>query len=382
MDRGKRTKYALVLSGGGFKGAFQLGAINYINKHWKRITGREDTPMHFDIVSGVSVGALNGSMVAMNKLGELNNLWINQIGKNGVSEIYTSDLIDTNNKTDKLKIKIDVAEFLERFMPSFELETKWYKKLGVLFSEKKRKKLIESAIHGVVNGFNSTTNNFKAIADNTPLKRKLFKLLDRSKIRGIFKSGFVSLNDGKYYSVNHLDYFSKTDFVNGVLASTAMPAVWPPVDKIRFNHKGTLKQTKCNVDGGVLNISPLGDVVNEINQDGSGAKWKVFVINCHNGLAGIKDMSNANIAKVISRSVYDLMMGEIFNNDVQHYLKINIIVDKYNIRTDKLKKFESVIIQPSSEFDMGNPLVGSENLISKRMKHGYEQAKIGGDLWR
>jgi hypothetical protein len=29
-----KTKYALVLSGGGFKGAFQLGALNYMKEHW------------------------------------------------------------------------------------------------------------------------------------------------------------------------------------------------------------------------------------------------------------------------------------------------------------------------------------------------------------
>ncbi|MBL7728612.1 MAG: patatin-like phospholipase family protein, partial [Dinghuibacter sp.] len=30
----QKTKYALVLSGGGFKGAFQLGALNYLKDHW------------------------------------------------------------------------------------------------------------------------------------------------------------------------------------------------------------------------------------------------------------------------------------------------------------------------------------------------------------
>lgn len=46
-----KHKYALVLSGGGFKGAFQTGALNYMRENWKTITG-EDKEMHFDIIAG------------------------------------------------------------------------------------------------------------------------------------------------------------------------------------------------------------------------------------------------------------------------------------------------------------------------------------------
>ena len=42
--------------------------------------------MHFDIIAGVSVGALNGAMMAMGKQDELNELW-DQVAKNGVGEI-------------------------------------------------------------------------------------------------------------------------------------------------------------------------------------------------------------------------------------------------------------------------------------------------------
>ena len=79
-----KTKFALVLSGGGFNGAFQVGALKYISENWKAISGL-DTPMKFDIISGVSTGAINGALVAMNELDLLHNLWINQIGKLGAS---------------------------------------------------------------------------------------------------------------------------------------------------------------------------------------------------------------------------------------------------------------------------------------------------------
>ena len=70
----KKRKFALVLSGGGFKGAFQVGALNYLKDNWNHIAP-EAGPMHFDIIAGVSVGALNGAMMAMGKQDELNELW-------------------------------------------------------------------------------------------------------------------------------------------------------------------------------------------------------------------------------------------------------------------------------------------------------------------
>ncbi len=59
-------KTALVLSGGGAKGAFQVGAEKY---------AREVKGYHWDIIAGVSVGALNGSMLAMAKYDRLFEIW-------------------------------------------------------------------------------------------------------------------------------------------------------------------------------------------------------------------------------------------------------------------------------------------------------------------
>ena len=59
-------KTALVLSGGGAKGAFQCGAEKY---------AREVKGYHWDIIAGVSVGALNGAMLAMEKYQRLYEVW-------------------------------------------------------------------------------------------------------------------------------------------------------------------------------------------------------------------------------------------------------------------------------------------------------------------
>ena len=138
MKKRKKTKYALVLSGGGFNGAFQLGAINYINDNWKKITGLSGK-MKFDLIAGVSVGSINGSMLALNKLGLLNELWLEKIAKKGVSEVYTSDFIDVNDKGDDLKMKLDIESIRKRLIPDFKIDLGIFKKLGLIFSKKKRK---------------------------------------------------------------------------------------------------------------------------------------------------------------------------------------------------------------------------------------------------
>lgn len=58
-------KYALVLSGGGARGAYEIGV-------WQALREME-IPVH--IVTGASVGALNGCLVAQNKFDEAVELW-------------------------------------------------------------------------------------------------------------------------------------------------------------------------------------------------------------------------------------------------------------------------------------------------------------------
>lgn len=64
------NKHALVLSCGGFKGAFQIGALRHLKKHWSMVNPG-NPEMKFDIVAGVSVGSLNGVLTASGQFDEL-----------------------------------------------------------------------------------------------------------------------------------------------------------------------------------------------------------------------------------------------------------------------------------------------------------------------
>ncbi len=387
--KNRKQKFALVLSGGGFNCAFQLGALNYINKNWKKITGLS-TPMKFDIIAGVSGGALNGSLVAMNELALLNDLWIYQIGKKGVSEVYTSELIDTSSKADKIKLKIDVKQLAKKLIPELKVKFGFFNKLGLIFSKQKRKEVLQSIIKEVEQSVKVNLPKYKSIADNTPLRKKLEKYLDRSKIKGTdFLCGFVSLDTGAYHGVLHNQFSSEQDFINGVIASTSIPMVWNPVKSIQFNSENGLVQSLNNVDGGVRNVTPLGDVIKLINQDKEDCDYKIIVINTNSGKPKQKDFSNKSIIEIAVRSLYEIAITEVFNNDVHHFTRVNKIVKQaeawddeialFNERNTQIKSFDAVIINPHKDIEMGSSLVANEKLINFRMLHGASMAQIAFD---
>lgn len=380
----KEKKYALVLSGGGFLGAFQLGALNYLNANWEKITGKSDA-MKFDLIAGVSVGSINGAMVAMNKLDQLNELWVERIGRKGASEIYTSDFIDTNHTGDELKMKLNLEKLKDRLVPDFKIELPIFKKLGLMFSKKKRKKIIADVLKDLGSQLKEGFKTFKSLADNTPLKEKLTKYLDKDRMDGTeFVCGYVSLDTGAYHSAVHSSFENNESFIDAVVASSCIPIVFDPIGSIDYQSSNGRIRTLNNIDGGVNNVSPLGDVVKRIANDPD-SEYKIIVINCHSGVNLAKDFTNKNIAQIAARSLYEIAFTEIFNNDVKHFLKINDLVQQakawdsevvlFDEGTRAIQSFDSIVIQPHPEMDLGNGLVANEKLIQLRLEHGRAMAK-------
>ena len=379
-------KFALVLSGGGFKGAFQIGALRYLRQNWSKVQpGSND--MKFDVIAGVSVGSLNGVLTACNEFDALEKLWLD-IGPN-VENIYTSDFIDTKNQSDQLKVRLDFKRIKDKFIPNVDLRIGLWKGLGLLLSKSRRDKFIDELLGKVEKDFTANFQNFRAIADNTPLKQRLDELVRIDKIKDcIFKCGFVSLNDGRYYSFGHNAFRSDEDFRNGILASTAMPIVWEPVGKISVlaEMERTIYQS---VDGGIRNVSPLADVIDEINNDDPLSDYTIVIINCNSGVVDYEGYEKANIAGIALRSLNDIAITEIFNNDISEFVRINDIIEQVRFvnpdiriqnyklgegRTDKiLRPFKAIIIQTDPGV-LGDALVANVALNGKRIAHGEMKA--------
>jgi NTE family protein len=150
-------KIALILSGGGARGAFQVGAEKY---------ARDVKGYHWDIIAGVSVGALNGAMLAMHRYGRLLDLWDNISD----SQVYTG---------------------------GFNL-------ISLI-------KLIFGA---------------KSFYGYAPLQKLMQQEFEAGRIIDDLHVGAVSLITGEYVQFTK----ESLELARAILASTSIPVVWPPVD--------------------------------------------------------------------------------------------------------------------------------------------------------
>ncbi len=150
---------ALVLSGGGAKGCFQVGALDYLIN---------EEGLDFNIICGVSVGALNGAMIAQGDIMGLKDIWTN------------------------IKSADDIYE--ERAF-------------GLL---------------GAALGKDSLYNN-------APLEKLINRYVDQQKIIDsgrMLRIGVVSLHDGNYYSISE----THSSLKKLILASATIPIAFSPIN--------------------------------------------------------------------------------------------------------------------------------------------------------
>jgi len=150
-------KIALILSGGGARGAFQVGAEMY---------ARQVKGYHWDIIAGVSVGAMNGAMLAMHRYARLLEIWDTISNE----QVYTGGFN----------------------LPSL---------VRLLFGA-------------------------KSFYGNQPLQKMMKRELEAGKVIEDLHVGAVSLLSGEYVQFTR-DFL---ELPSAILASSSIPVIWPPVD--------------------------------------------------------------------------------------------------------------------------------------------------------
>lgn len=115
-------KRALVLSGGGAKGAYQIGVWKALNKLGKKI----------DIVTGTSIGSINAAMFAQKKYFKSKYLWLN---------LKTSDLFDYDTTKSVIENKNNIETMILNKGLSNEKMTKYLN--GLINEDKVRKSKIK-----------------------------------------------------------------------------------------------------------------------------------------------------------------------------------------------------------------------------------------------
>ncbi len=286
-------KIALVLSGGGARGAFQVGAEKY---------AREVKGYQWDIIAGVSVGALNGAMLAMHRFLRLLELW-DHISN---SQVYTGGF----NLVALVKILFGAKSFY----------------------------------------------------GNEPLKKMMQSEFEAGRILDDLHVGAVSLISGEYVQFTR----ESLELSKAILASASIPVVWPPVD-VSADHPAM-------VDGGVRNITPIGDVL-ALEPD------EIVIINCGNEKPTSRPEAASNVLSIGMRAL-DIMQNEIFLNDMKDFLRINALVKEasqqgvvlHHPQSGRpLKYFPCKVIEPDSE--LGDVLDFSQKSIQAALKAGVRRAR-------
>jgi NTE family protein len=302
---------ALVLSGGGAKGGFQVGALRYI---MEREAKGMPPSSYFEIISGTSVGALNGVMMAQNRYDALRGLWDHLSG----GHIYRGSL--------------GILPVFSRFM---------MRRPGLL--------------------------------SNAPLWETIKKNISLDAVDGDcdFIFGALTVDTGAYNSFRASDFTDERQFLQGILASSSMPVIWPPVKSITTGTGAIYRQL---VDGGVRNKRPIGEVIG-CHPD------EVVIINCNaDDFHPYPDPAKGMLRTAI-RMLTEITINEIFRQDIREFLHINQIVGQLpaGVTVKKsdgtlFKKYRSILIEPSH--DLGDALDFSRSKINLHMEKGYEAAAL------
>jgi NTE family protein len=165
---------------------------------------------------------------------------------------------------------------------------------------------------------------------------KFVEMIDPAKMQIEVMVGAVSLINGE----NRLFTKDHPAFKRAVLASCALPLVFPPVDIDKDHPRMT--------DGGVRNYSPLSTVL----PDGGDT---VMVINCMSSeVLRVTDAPTTALG-VASRAL-DIAMHEVYAKDIDLTLRMNRMVEQaaavgltlFNTEGRAFRKVNLVLIEPDS----------------------------------
>lgn len=311
VNKGKKPKIALLLTGGGARGAYQVGVLKAIASFYPRNHG-----IPFPILCGTSAGAMN--TIALGCYAPCFHLGVKKL-----------DWIWRNMKTDNI-YRADFAH-VSRYM--FNNLTKW--------------------LRSDLNSDRPTS-----LLDNQPLRELLTRVIPFARLERNISQGYLhalSVTASSYQTGNSVSFFqghhsikdwcrSKRESLRGTLhyehlmASAAIPLLFPAIE-VRQAYYG---------DGSIHQLSPLSTPIH------LGAE-KILCI----GLDSVHDKpSHPRLrhptASTISGHLLDTIFSDTLTSDIERLMRINQTLAHIpaDVRaTLKLKQIDSLQINPCIDID-------------------------------
>ncbi len=309
--------YALALSGGAAKGSYQVGALVKLKQ----------LGVEFQFVSGVSVGALNASMLATGQLERLVDVW------------------EKTRQKDIIKHRGWVRTGL-----------RWLgHKIGVIKPP-------------------------EAFYDTEKLEKLIRNELKGKNVQFPFSVGVVDLGSGRYHDIRYDTGHQLTEEdCQMIYASAAIPVFFDPMRT----------KNELWMDGGVRNITPLAKAVRQdpdlvviIPTESYGDP---------HGASPFRDVDPNSIRAIdeIGFRALNILLNEIFREDIKRFLTVNHNVLQHreallelgvedpgsltNLKGRPLKYFEPVLIDP--EESLGDGMDYSRESFEKRFEAGVRDAE-------
>ncbi len=312
------SKLALVLSGGGARGAFQAGALVELLDYFER-TGKR-----INILSGTSVGALNGMSIA---------------------------------QAESLAAARDEIEFQWKKLSNDDI----YKVRGwEIF-----KLITKFATHRIEKW--PTLSGVDSIFDNSPLYNKYVEnYLDLNAIRSRrtvddFFVSMTSLHTGAAYLqclTTEPDLQKAKEYI---MASTITTVAYPPVKTIVVDEEipEHLQSTpQLFADGGISNKTPLKSILQtgDINE--------LYVVNTYPTYPNKTEHSIRakfpNVFSMLVRTAVELLPNLYFHRDIQSVKDVNNDIEAWQrvksrlldtVSDDKARvRLEEVLVEEEAKF--------------------------------
>jgi NTE family protein len=292
----------LILSGGGAKGAFQAGVYQQLLS-----TGYQP-----DAVAGISVGALNGAMIATGRAERMLRVWEN---------ISPKKVLKKNN----------LLESAKKFITH---------KLGIGFLNKGDQPL----------GYYS----------NKPLRKLLTSNIGQKFIMDYY-CGTVNMHNLEYHTHTARKMMVPYTYIDKILASTAIPLVFNPIEIYGELH----------VDGGIRHMSPLKAILREE----SPTEIRIILCNKYRGYHS-EDRGNVSDVIDLTKRTLDTLLNEIFMKDLREFERVNRLVKQAHEKGYELEKsngvpyknYKTYLYEPLES--LGDSLNFNKDQALKNMEHG------------
>ncbi|HEY5021866.1 MAG TPA: patatin-like phospholipase family protein [Gemmatimonadaceae bacterium] len=289
---------ALVLSGGGARGAYEAGVV----------CGLVDAGEQFDVVCGTSIGAINASFLAQDLRPDLEQLWKSIAGSNLITLIPQAQHVQDFVVGFEDFLKLPLVAKVIRIPHIIEL----YGRIGSKVALMSLLGLVDRSSVTAILSQKLNVNNLKrsliitATNITQEASESFYAFVGTSGVPDVtaLQSGFLAhVGPGSYA-------LSNTNFLSAVEASAAIPLAFAPVG---FNH-GTGREF-FYVDGGVANNTPIGLAIAAGATD-----ITVVFVDPEIGAPLYQPIPNAAI---LGMACFDIMQQKILAGDMKLALMTN-----------------------------------------------------------